>query len=150
MTTSRNPRKPTSQIREQVGDFERILYTTPGYNDRGGPYGVDGLRLRFVLVGELGATAFLMSTGWAPGEKMSPALADLYPSGWDRGFHWRSQLYDYLSPGTCDVLEEGTCYYDGSGLAAEPLLQRFIVEGMAGVWDDLESYYRELANEVQA
>lgn len=47
----------------------------------------------------------------------------------------------------CEWLPDG-CFYDGSGLNGEPVMQRFIREGMDAVWDELETYYRQLAHDA--
>lgn len=129
------------------GGLERAVAFEPGYNDRGGPYGVHGMDIRWMLRGPKGAVQFLMSTGWVPGEKgVPPQISDLYPSGSDLGYHarvpqWEGQeIYGHES---CDVLG-GRCYYDGSGLAARDLLREFTREGERVIWTALEARYAAL------
>jgi hypothetical protein len=42
----------------------------------------------------------------------------------------------------CDILG-GKCYYDGSGLNAEPVYELLLREGSDGVWKSLGEYYNE-------
>jgi len=43
----------------------------------------------------------------------------------------------------CPYLDGKPCYYDGSGLNAERIFDILVKEGSAGVWRELEVYYRE-------
>lgn len=115
-------------------------------------YGVHGVDLRFVLKGAKGAVQFVLYTGWmlphvtkefeAKGLKMTnPLPADL-------GYHSHVPMYEGQS-----VIEDhcsyigGPCYYDGSGLNAEPVFDTLLSEGSDGVWRKLEEYYVETFGE---
>lgn len=140
-------RYPSSRMEESVNGFRRVFQVEPGYNDRGGKYGVAGMGFRFVLIGDQGATQFTMNTGWVPGEKPSRLTYDLYPSAWDLGYHWKvnpfgSEYHSHFDD--CEWLP-GECWYDGSGLNAIPVMHRFIQEGMPAVWQELEDYYADIA-----
>ncbi len=79
--------------------FERAVVFEAGYSDPGprGPQwcGKHGMGIRFLLRGPKGVAQFLFNTGWVPGEKgVSPQLADLYPSGYDLGYHARVPQYE--------------------------------------------------------
>jgi hypothetical protein len=134
--------------------FERAVVFEPGYNARetakNGParnYGVHGMSIRFLLRGEKGVIQFLMNTGWVPAEPMSPRVADLYPSGFDLGYHSLVEQYEGMtSMGPCEYLDGKECYYDGSGLQADPVLAVFIQEGADGVWPLLEERYEGWLN----
>lgn len=127
-----------------TGDgFERAIVFEQGWNDRGGQYGVHGMEIRFLLRGPKGVTQFAMNTGWIPGEKgVSPTLADYFPSGSDLGYHAIEPQYDREMEQiggreSCPFLDGKPCFYDGSGLQAEPVLADFIQRGEVAVWEAL-------------
>lgn len=107
-------------------------------------YGIHGVDIRFVLQGEKGAVQFLMYTDWfLPETEASPALSRLTPMAADLGYHSIAKP-DYMAVADdrdCDLLPSGRCYYDGSGLMAEPVLERLLREGDEGVWAALTDYY---------
>lgn len=121
----------------------RPVEFTPGYDKRTEGYGVHGMSIRFLAVGEAGAVQFVMNTGWVPGLPARPA--GLYPYAVDLGYHWPTSRYEGMSRfEDCDVLGDGGCFYDGSGLNAEPVMQAFIRDGEPAVWAALENYYADL------
>lgn len=139
--------------------FQRAMQFGVGYNcDARGPrsHGVHGMELRFYLLGPRGATQFVMSTDWVPG-KLSPghglpplgsALSDrarrLYPMGMDLGYHAYKPQYDgQLKMPDCHLLD-GDCFYDGSGLNADRVMNRFIEGGEPVIWQELIAYHEEL------
>lgn len=154
-----------------VGDFERRVLFEPGANylHETGPSarGQRGMRIRFLLVGRLGAEQFLMSTSWTPlgpvDRRVDPYLREAVhvdhwygdppggvvrpPVGYDLGYHWARRLFPDQEPFECDVLPGGRCYYDGSGLAAEWVLREFIAGGEDAVWRQLESRYHARAGD---
>lgn len=146
-------RPATSQIEQVVGDFRRVLVTGPGWALTPN-YGQHGMDLRFVLVGELGATQFLMMTDWVPGSTGERGRytggAPSFPMAADLGYHWKTYPHGDGGDESWGRMDEcewlpGGCWYDGSGLNAEPVMRRFIAEGMDAVWAELESYYRDVA-----
>lgn len=142
-------RKPT-QMEEARGEFRRVLQSTPGFPLTPN-YGQRGMDLRFVLIGELGATQFLMFTDWVPREPKGRrgSWSASFPMAADLGFHWKTNPWGDADFGgkmpDCDWLGGAGCYYDGSGLNAEPVMARFIAEGFDAVWEELERYYRDVA-----
>jgi hypothetical protein len=140
-----------SRIRETVDGFERVLSIEPGYNDRGGKYGVHGMDLRFVLIGPLGAVHFLMRTGWIPDEKgVNPTLSRSYPAPSHIGWHWRTEKFGTADYGDdCDWLPAG-CFYDASYSAADPVLAKFLAGGADAVWPMLREHYDYMATERSA
>ena len=50
----------------------------------------------------------------------------------------------------CPWLDGRRCYADGSSLNAEPVFQRLLREGDAGVWQALEEYWQETFGELGA
>lgn len=67
------------------------------------------------------------------------------PKGWDLGYHSPKPMYKGQEPmsGKCHVLN-GKCYYDGSGLNADLLLEGFLAGGTEWLWPKLEEYYRHV------
>ena len=54
----------------------------------------------------------------------------------------------YGDPVICPYLDGGVpCYYDGSRLQAERVLERLLREGDAGVWQALEELYERTFHE---
>lgn len=153
MTAAEFTRAPLSRMAEKVGAFERILITQPGFPLTPN-YGQHGMDLRFVLVGERGATQFLMFTDWVPGKTgVRDGFRSSHPNfpmAADLGYHWKTDPHGNLADESwgrmdeCDFFPDG-CWYDGSGLRADPVMQRFIAGGLDAVWADLEDEYRSIA-----
>lgn len=140
----------------------RSIRFEPGYDKRaestpGKTYGVHGMDIVFFLRGEEGAIQFKMSTGWVPWEPrpvsdrpelwgaryhQNDRLAG-YPMAVDLGYHSNRPLYEgaYLLSNECPYIG-GPCYYDGSGLSAEPVMVALIYDGEEAVWQLLVDYYR--------
>lgn len=138
-----------------MSEFRREVCFEPGFDHRNDPdpkqreYGCHGMDIRFLLHGPRGSVQFLLYTGWLPGQsyyRPSP----LRPTGADVGYHWDSPQYDGQSPRECTVRPGGRCYYDGSGLAAEELFERFTAESDAAVWSTLEQRYADLDGRREA
>lgn len=126
--------------------FETAVVFEPGYNDRGGDYGVHGMDFRFLLRGPKGVAGFVMSTGWVPGEKgVSPSVASLFPMPMDVAYHAHSPQREgqERSIDKCPYLD-GPCFSEGSFMAAEPVLKAFIVRGDAAVWEALRQWHDDL------
>ena len=143
--------------------YRREVEFRPGYNKRRTGYGVHGMDIHFRFYGPLGTVQFTMSTGWVPGEAVLPfgqdpdphwsRIANRYPVATDLGYHWLVPQYDeqeMYRRDDCPFVEGGVCYYDGSGLNAEPVLAAFIERGEPAVWRRLVRYYRQLRDEQMA
>ena len=132
-----------------MSDFRREISWHPGFDKRSDPdpnerkYGCHGMDLTFFLHGAHGTVQFKVFTGWLPGQERAakPLLA---PMAVDLGYHWDSPRYEEQTWLACTLRSAGRCYYDGSGLAAESLFARFLVEGEPIVWATLEERYRDL------
>lgn len=126
-------------------EFTRRYFFYPGYNKRDEGMGVHGMDIKFVLTGPLGSIHFRLTTGWVPGESMSPRVASLYPSGGEIGVHSVAQpVYDdepYGDERDCCYNPGGRCFYDAGYTAADELLDRFIVDGEDVVWETLHEWY---------
>jgi hypothetical protein len=140
-----------------MSNFRREIRVEPAFDKRDPDprknYGIHGVTLRFHLIGEEGATQFVVytsmhlphvaeelwekhaGTGWNP---FKPMAADI-------GYHSPRPMYEGHSPmdGPCELIGGRTCYYDGSGLAADKFFPEFLAGGDEAVWKMLEEVYRE-------
>lgn len=114
-------------------------------------YGIHGVTLAFYVHGEEGAVQFVIYTNWMTPEVQretdarnpDPRFPWLMhaPMPADLGYHARKPRYeDQHGRSDCDLLG-GECYYDGSTLNAEPIMDVLRQEGDVGVWRELEAYY---------
>lgn len=127
--------------------FETAVVFEPGYNDRGGDYGVHGMDFRFLLRGPKGAAGFVMTTGWVPGERgVNPGVAGLFPMAMDVAYHAHSPQREgqERSAEKCPYLDGQPCFSEGAFMAAEPVLAAFIVRGDAAVWETLREWHDNL------
>lgn len=152
-------------LSERQGDMERHIIFEVGYDHTafpedcgGGGHGRHGMNLRFVLVGPKGAVQWLAyMTSWVPGNvrhgtvdglgdvslvPLNSTIGDGMAA--DLGYHSPVPRYGSQSAMKCEWLPEGECYYDGSGLNAEPLLEAFLNHGPHAVWAALAHYYTEV------
>ena len=129
--------------------LERAVIFEPGYDDPApGRYGRHGMEIRWLLRGPRGAAQFLMHTGWVPGVKgVAPQVSHIFPMAVDIGYHARVPQYEGAEEWglheNCAYIG-GKCYYDGSGLQAEEIMKRFIVDGETVIWAALEARYAAL------
>jgi len=119
-------------------------------------YGIHGVEMRCVVKGDKGAVQFLLFTQWqlphvtketdarTVGSCDALQLQCFYhPYPVDLGYHSPIPHYDGQEPlADCPYLDGQPCYYDGSGLNAEPVFERLLREGDKGLWSALEEYYR--------
>ena len=134
--------------------FETIVWVAPAYDRQSEGYGVGACRITFVLKGPLGAVQFMIGTEWYTPSAREHLLnfphttkrcLEMKPSGWDVGYHSPKPMYQGHSPmgGTCELVEGGQCYYDGSGLMAEEWVEGFVSGGTKWLWPRLRSQYAE-------
>ena len=117
--------------------YEHNIRFEPGW-ELDEEYGRRDMWIRFVCKGEDGAVQFLMSSGWYLDLPPHP------PKAFDLGYHSREPITGHETEfDECDILG-GKCYYDGSGLQAEPILEKFLREGEEAVWEELEEYYQKI------
>jgi len=163
----------TERIRNKDSWLERRIEFNVGYDHRefpeecgGGGHGQSGMDMRWVLSGPLGAVQWVVHmVNWVPGNVrsikgveerlpvslvpcMQHGLGDLYAT--DLGYHSPIELYEgqyHTEPGKCEYLPGQDCYYDGSGLNAEPLLEAFLNHGPMAVWAALARYYNDVLSE---
>ena len=140
--------------------LERIIHFRPAFDkrspDKSKDYGIHGMEITFVLKGAEGAVQWKIHTNWqlphvqremrAWRHDYDARFDKIYPEGYDLGYHSRTPHYEGqrpISKTKCDILD-GECYYDGSGLNAEPLVEPFLREGDAAVWRELTAYYEQV------
>lgn len=148
-------------IEQTIGEFKRILRFKPGHcwvrETPSRDFGNGSVSMWFILVGPKGAVQWHIGTDWMPeaarndvarrvaihGLSRRPEQDYQKPHGWDLGYHSPTPMYEGHEPThhKCDLLD-GPCYYDGSGLAADDLIEGFLNGGDEWVWNRLEAYYR--------
>ena len=138
--------------------MEQLIEWTPAYDKRHADdnknYGICSMGIKFLLKGELGVVQFYMLSGWylphvREEYRNRPGFAD--PMGADVGYHSPRPMYDDQQPigDSCPYLDGKPCYYDGSGLAADALFNKFVAEGVDIVWKELEDYYTDTFGELR-
>jgi hypothetical protein len=147
-------------IEQEMDGFRRRVEFCPAYDKRHTDpkknYGVRGMELRFVLIGPMGATQFVFSTGlqlphvrkeWFDKHNGEFETCDLNkPMGVEVGYHAREAQYEGQTARPCGYLG-GECFYDGSGLRADEFYPTFLAEGDDAVWTMLrEEYDRRFAS----
>jgi len=112
-------------------------------------YGRHGVDMWFYLIGPKGAVHLTMMTGWQLPETVEALEKQHYfrtrysngPMGVDLGYHSPTPRYEGQgSREDCDVIG-GKCHYDGSALAAEPVMHGFFRHGEEWLWKYLAGYY---------
>lgn len=108
-------------------------------------HGQHGMEIRWYLRGPKGAAQFVMYTDWPPSSQ-SPAFHGRrsFPMAADLGYHAKSAQYDGQNGRDDCHLIESECFYDGSGLQAERVMERFFAEGEEAIWSELESTYEAI------
>lgn len=131
----------------RAGDSERAVLFQPGYRTDRKSFGRHGMEVTWLLRGPKGVIQFCIFTGWDPGLTLRQDTVNA-PSGADLGYHAHVPQYEGQTPmqEDCDYLG-GTCFYDGSGLMADDLLRRFLIEGERVVWQTLAERHDLLLTE---
>lgn len=110
-------------------------------------YGVGGVKCWMILKGEKGAVQFVFTTGIYLPHVLDEWKAKGYtnkPMGFDVGYHSPTPMYEGQTQMDCDLLPEGKCYYDGSGLRANEWFEIFMEKGDEAIWKLLEEKYKDL------
>ena len=148
-------------IEQKVGEFTRKILFKPGFcwarDEPARNYGNGSVRMWFVLIGQKGAVQWQIGTDWMPKAAredvaMRSAIHRLClktpeeyqkPTGWDLGYHSPAPKYEGQEPmhDNCEFTG-GKCYYDGSTMNADLLIEGFLNGGDDWVWNRLEAYYR--------
>jgi hypothetical protein len=128
-----NGREPMlPQPKEQ---FTREVVFTPSTDEK-------IMYLVFLLKGSKGAVQFVLMTGWQITKEGGIVSKPLAFMGADIGYHSYLPHYEGQKMDTCQYLEGGKCYYDGSSLAADQFMPTFLAGGQEVVWEMLEDRYR--------
>jgi hypothetical protein len=141
-----------------VSKLKREIRFTPAFDKRDDDpkknYGIHGVEMQWFVTGPLGTIQFIVYTNWqlphiykewdvkpAVDSKFPHLLCRPMPS--DLGYHSPKQMYDGqdVMTGSCEWVEGGTCYYDGSSLNAERIFIILVEEGHEAVWKALEEEY---------
>ncbi len=142
---------------DKAAGFEHRIEMSGGFDLRrpqpSKDYGIGSVRIWFYVIGPKGAVQWQIGTDWYPPSARAhlkemgwPSEYDcrdaMRPKGWDLGYHAKEPQYEDQSPMTyeCQVVG-GKCYYDGSGLNADLLIEGFISGGTEWLWPQLEEYY---------
>jgi len=144
----------------------REITFRPAYDKRpknpGEPnYGIHGADMTWYVKGAKGVIQFVVHTNWylphvgvelahsiidTPPRwltKPQSILSSFQPQAADLGYHAKRRQYKGQEKRKdCHLLKNG-CYYDGSGLNAEPVLKLLIGQGSDAVWARLEKEYYE-------
>jgi hypothetical protein len=149
-------------------DFTRRVEFVKAYDHVPEGGGCHGVTIEFILQGRDGAVVFKVFTHWhLPAAQRridlinfrdvlygqvygqgSNGLASYHPMSGGLGYHSHKPLYEGEQPDrdSCDYIG-GVCYSDGSLTGGDPILERLIREGDAGVWEELEEYYGHMFQE---
>jgi len=134
-----------------MAELQRIVEFTAAYDKRNPDptknYGAHGVNMRLVLKGPRGAVQFVLFTNWQlphiakEWENKPRSLTQPLPA--DVGYHSPEPLWEgqEVQAENCDYLDGKSCYYDGSGLAANDAFAVLVERGSAGIWGYLEDYY---------
>lgn len=149
-------------------------------NDPAKNYGRGGMRIRHLLhYNEYLTIQFLWSPGVYLPETQAYFQQErrfegggwdpLTPEAWDLGWHHRyieppygteRDEWGWVDAGwpfygsvfeSCDAFPDNpSCYYDGSGLNAKPVLETLIREGDEAMWEKLKEYGEMLLERIEA
>lgn len=140
-------------LKENVGDFERIVELVDARDERDKGYGVSDAKVSFVLRNDDGAVSFMMRTGVYPNdwgsddkEKMEvdAKLAPLevtthsYKPRWEQG---EPAVKD------CKFLDNKPCYSTTSYITAFEPFSTLMEKGIEALWEWLEEHHKEVFSE---
>lgn len=137
-----------------MSELEHKITFSPGFDKRDDDpaknYGISAVQIFFYVIGKHGAIQWAIGTNWyqqTAREHLarfpSTRPEALRPTGWDLGYHSRKPMYDDHTPiKSCHIIDDGECYYDGSSLNADLLIEGFITGGLDWLWPKLEAEYR--------
>lgn len=146
--------------------LQRIVEFYPAWDKRDPDpkkdYGIHGVELLMLVLGEKGAIQFKVFTNWhletnqteldqRTLAKASAGIMDKYvisalyhPMAADLGYHAKLPQYEDQQPIDNDCKwTGGPCYYDGSGLRADAVFRLLVEQGSDAVWKRLEDEYQQ-------
>jgi hypothetical protein len=137
-------------------EFKREVHFYPAFGDadpvKRREEGIGGVKIRFVLVGPLGAIHFAINTNWYPAHIQEEQHKDghrsryfgVTPDGSDVSYHSRVPMYEGQSRHEgCEWLGGQPCYSDGSSLDSDRIRDILLAEGDEGVWREMEGWYHD-------
>lgn len=121
-------------------------------------YGRGSLKIHHYTIGEVGVVQFV----WSPSVYLPETPVTTFhesicePMAWDLGWHapipdsepvndedgWSVWPWYGTRFNSCEFFDGG-CFYDGSSLNADPLLEELIRGGTEAMWPLLDAYYDE-------
>lgn len=131
------------------GKFTRTISFRPAFDKRntnaGKNYGIGSVELKFILKDDKKqAMQFMMISGWnlqhIRREREGNVPTSVYPLAADIGYH-SPVMVEHVTPMDDCSITGGKCWYDGSTLGAEPIMERFLAEGEDAVWEELENHH---------
>ncbi len=141
-----------------MSERRRELLFEPGYDRRSEGRGCHGLDMRWLIHGEHATVQFVIYTSWLPswvaagpwGPNVHGAPDQIFPPiAADLGYHADQPLYeDQLGQAECAFRGGHRCFYDGSGLNAEPVFAALLTEGGDVVWRHLEEYLTQVEQQL--
>ena len=152
--------------RERKSKMKKIIEFDPDFDrrhqDPNQNYGINGVDIRFVLQGDIGAVQFTLSTNWhllnvqkELDQRLDASFPHLscHPMPSDLGYHSSIPTYEgetRLRKTKCRFIKgKKACYYDGSTLNAGPVYEVLLREGEKGVWRKLENYYEHIFGKLE-
>jgi hypothetical protein len=139
--------------------LERRIDVEPAFDKRhpdpNKNYGIHGVTIRWLVIGNLGAIQFVVYTNWHLPEVQQEIVhkchgatgkydfCRLTPMAADIGYHSYVPQYEGQETITesCPYLNGKPCYYDGSSLQAEEYFEILVREGGEALWVKLEQTY---------
>lgn len=103
------------------------------------------MRVEWLLHGDDGTTQFVFNVRKGDPDRRWPSLPVFAADAIDIGFHWKTPI-DYATRfDKCDICGEGGCWYDGSSLRPEEVLNQALSDPDATeevIWAELEAWYQ--------
>jgi len=116
----------------------------PAFDRSNEGYGYNGVILKMIAVGDLGAVHFMLFTNWN-----FDHIADRPAKPIEVGyFSLNKPLYDKQPKAyKCPYIDNADCYYDGFEDQAREVFDILKLEGGDGVWRYLINKYEEVLDE---
>lgn len=138
--------------------FERRIEFVHAKNWRregvpGRDYGHCGMSIHFAVVGPAGAVSWSLDTEWYVSSSREEwerngflMKAKHRPGGIVLAYHSPKPMHEGHEKHSteCDYIPGGSCYCDGSYIAADKLVEGFLAGGTEWLWPKLEAYYRSV------
>jgi len=132
--------------------FKKLVEFSPAFDKRNSDpkknYGIGSVRIRFTLIGELGAVYFIMSSNFYTEsvikDNFTKPFGEWQPLPLQVGYHSPYPHFEGQSicKSKCQYLNNKPCYSDCSFLQADKVYQLLLSDGDKGVWKYLTSFYK--------